>query len=449
MAEYSMNLPPGTTIHSSYAKMLREVAKEATDAAVARFCQPTEAAEPVSGTSQVSKLQDIFTKEPVANGSKASSSQAAEMGAVPGVAKNSRGSSLSHLPIPAGDGVLFWPFKYLPGEIRTMVWVAAAEDAKPRGVYQFKVKNLKLGLASDVYQVSQSMFTNIRRLENDSPTVHEIRAMMQSVYNGDIVTSFTPLPEVGRFTRQIRGLLASCREARSELMRTPEFGGSSFKFHWVDGGKFDLGVMRPFCYDTDWICLSGITHYPMIRPSAVGVICTPDVTRVQHVAFPYSDFSRGQSQQSDDMKLRTLTVFLSLKSLGLYEPFFTIRRVSHWDRKMTSEEKLFTKGVSTLIPKKTTARRVQTICFGHAMIHLKLLIRDVAVMAIIKKRDNWNPVCANFAGLKFCLMLHASSQEGLDLMKFKEDGSHLDDVGRIEDLGDLGREMKGLQINGA
>lgn len=399
----------------------------------------------MSGTSQVSKLQKPFTKELVANGSKASSSQGAETGTVSGVADNSRGSSLSNHPIPLGDGVLFWPFKYLPPEIRTMIWVAAAEDAKPRGVYQFKVKNLKLGLASDVYQVSQSMFTNIRQLENDSPTVHEIRAMMQSVYNGDIVTSFTPLPEVGRFTREIRSLLRSCSEARRELMRTPEFGGSSFNFHWVDGRKFDLGVMRPFCYDTDWICLSGITHYPMIRPSAIGVICTPDVTRVQHVAFPYSDFTHGWDQ---DMQLRTLTVFLSLKSVGMYEPFYTIRRVSHWDRKMTSEEKLFTKGVSTLIPRKP-ASRVQTICFRHAMIHLKLLIRDVAVMAIIKKRDNWNPVCANFAGLKFCFMLHASSQEGLNLMKFKEDGSHLDDVGRIEDLGDLGREMKGLQINGA
>lgn len=28
---------------------------------------------------------------------------------------------------------------------------------------------------------------------------------------------------------------------------------SSFSFHWVDGGKCDLGVIRPFCYDTDWI----------------------------------------------------------------------------------------------------------------------------------------------------------------------------------------------------
>lgn len=446
MAEYSIKFPPGTQIDFPYAMMLHEVAKGAIDAAVARFGQPVEMAESVSGTSRVSKPRNTITKGFVANGSKANISQDDGMGAMIGVADNSRGSSHHH--IGEEDGVLFWPFKRLPAEIRIMIWMAAAENAKPRGVYQFKLDDIKLGLSANHYPLSQSMFLNIRQLDDDSPLVHEIRDMMQSVYNGDVVSAFTPLPAVGEFTLEIRNLLRSCSEARSELMRTADFRGS-FSFHWVNGGKCDLGVIRPFIYGTDWMCLSGITHYPMIRPSTPGVIVTPDISYIQHVAFLYSDRTRETSEHSMDMQLRTLSVFPSLKSLGMYEPSFSIKRVSHWDRVMTPEHKLLLKGVSTSIPGTVRARKVNAVRLLEAMIHLKLLIRDVAVMAILRKSENWHPDCAKFAGLNFCFMIHAGSQEGLDLMKFKEDGSHLDDVGRIEDLGELGREMKGLRINGA
>lgn len=447
MAEYSIKFPPGTEIDSPYAIVLHEVAKGATDAAVARHGQPVEMAESVPGTSRVSKPRDTITKRPLANGSKANSSQDDEMGAMIGVADNSRGNSHDH--IGEEDGVLFRPFKLLPAEIRTMIWMAAAENAKPRGVYQFKLEDIKLGLSTSHYPLSQSLFSDTRQLSDDSPLVHGVRDLMQSVYNADVISTFTPLSPVGEFTLEIRNLLGSCPEARSELMRTPEFGGASFSFHWVRGGKCDLGVIRPFCYDTDWICLSGITHHPMIRPSTPGVIVTPDIVHIQHVAFLHADFSRVMNRQSVDMHLRTLAVFPSLKSVGMYEPCFSIKRVSHWDRLITQEDKLFLKGVSTSIPSTVQPRKLRFGRLWDALFHLKLLIQDLAVLTIRRKSENWDPGCANFANLQFCFMLHASSQEGLDLMKFKEDGSHLDDVARIEDLGMLGQEMKALRINGA
>ncbi|KAG6353657.1 hypothetical protein INS49_005365 [Diaporthe citri] len=406
--------------------MLLDMNNGATNASVAPFSQPNGVAYPVSGTFLASSNQD------------------AEMGVVSGVADNYLGDS--HDPIGAGDGVLFRPFKHLPGEVRTMIWKAAAASAKPRGVYQFKVKHIKLGLASNHYPLAQSMFTNIRRLDDNSPLVREIRDLMQSVYTGDSVSTFTPLPEVGRFTLEIRNLLRSCPEARSELVRTPAFG-SSFSFHWFEGGKCDLGVVRPFCYDTDWISLTEVAQHLTIRPSAPGVLCTPDIAAIEHLAIPHlecfctGDWSRLQAQ------LRTLAVFPSLRSLGIYDSCLSVKRVSHWDRLITEDQRYFLKGVSTSASGARPGRRLTGARFSGAMGSLKRLILEVAVKEIMNKLQSPRP--ASLAGLNFCLLLHASSQAGLDLMKFREDGSHLDDVARIQDLGVIGQEVKALRINGA
>lgn len=445
-----MDLPPGAEINSSHEAMLLDMDDGATDAAIAVLSQPNGVGEPVPGTPPVRKLWNTFTKRLVANRSKASSNQDAEMVGVFGVAGKFLGNS--HDPTGAGDGVLFRPFKDLPAEIRIMIWKAAAASAKPRGVYEFKVKHIKLGLSSKRYPLSQSLFTYIRRLDNDSlddnsPLVREIRDMMQSVYKGDSVSTFTPLPEVARFTREIRNLLRSCPEARYELLRTPEFG-SSFSFHWVaEGGKCDLGVVRPFCYDTDWISLTEMTHHLTIRPSAPGVLCTPDIAGIEHLAIPHLECFCAGDRRALQAQLRTLAAFPGLRSLGIYDARLSVRRVSHWDRLITEDQRYFLKGVSAPVPDAGRGQRMTFVRFNGAMGSLKRLILEVAVKEIINKLQNPRP--ASLAGLNFCLLLHASSQAGLDLMRFREDGSHLDGVARIQDLGVIGQEVKALQINGA
>lgn len=383
----------------------------------------------------------------MANISKASGSQDDEMGVVLGVSDNSRESSLD--PIGEGDGVLFRPFKRLPAEVRFMIWTAAAVAAKPQGVYQFKAKRVKLGLASDNYPLAQSMFTHIRRLDNNSPLVCEIRDMMQSVYKGDCVATFTPVPEVGRFTREIRDLLRSCPEARSELMRGPEFG-SSFSFHWLKAGKCDLGVIRPFCYDTDWISLTEITEHFTTRHSAPGVLCTPDIAAIEHLAVPHFECFCPGAWRSLLAQMQTLDLFPSLKSLGIYDPDFSVKRVSHWDRLITQDQRYFLKGVSTSVPDGARpGRRLTGVRFSDAMTHLRALIQEVGMKRSLMKMQNSRPASPRLTDLNFCLLIHAGSQAGLDLMKFREDGSHLDDVARIEDLGTIGLEVKAFRINGA
>ncbi|KKY37088.1 hypothetical protein UCDDA912_g02925 [Diaporthe ampelina] len=434
MAGYVIDLPPGVEANSSHMTALLNIANGATDTAVARNSQPPEAPDPASGALRASSSHDT------------------EMEGAFGVTDSSRGRS--HDPIGEEDGgALFKPFKHLPGEIRTAIWISAADAAKPQGVYRFKVQDIKLGLALDHYPLAPTMFTNIRRLDSDNPLVHEIRDMMQSVYRGDSISAFTPLPEVGRFTCEIRDLLRSCPEARSELIRNPAFG-SSFNFHWVDGEKrCDLGVIRPFCYDTDWVSLSEITHYPTIRLAEPGVHCTLDITKIQHVAIPYDVCYGLHNFERIEKYLRTLAVFISLKSLGIYEPSFTVKKASHWNALITHEERLFLKGVPTSASRTRTrsGRRLNCRSFQRAMIELRKLIQDTAIMVIMKTTENWNPIYryVDYAGLQFCFLLHADSQAGLDIMEFKEDGSHLDDIARIEDLGPLGWEMKALQIHGS
>ncbi|KAK7702590.1 hypothetical protein SLS64_009553 [Diaporthe eres] len=379
---------------------------------------------------------------------KASGSHDDEMGILLGVPDNSRESSLD--PIGEGDGVIFRPFKYLPAEVRIMIWTAAAVAAKPRGVYQFKFKEIKLGLASDNYPLAQSMFTHIRRLDDNGPLVREIRDMMQSVYKGDCVSTFTPLPEVGRFTREIRDLLRSCPEARSELIRAPAFA-SSFSFHRLQAGQCDLGVIRPFCYDTDWISLTELAHNLTIRSSTPGVLCTPDIAAIQHLAVPHFECFCPGAWRALLAQMRTLAAFPSLKSLGIYDPCFSVRRVSHWDRLITQDQRFFLKGVSTSASDGARpGRRLTGARFSDAMMHLRALVREVGWKQSLMKAQHWpRPASPRLADLKFCFLLHAGSQAGLDLMKFREDGSHLDDVARIEDLGPLGVEVKALQIMGA
>lgn len=280
---------------------------------------------------------------------------------------------------------------------------------------------------------------------------------MKSVYRlDDLAVSFTPFPEVGSLTREIRDLFRSCPEARSELVRHPAFG-SSFKFHWADEqNRCDIGVMRPFCYETDWVSLSGLRTYrgrPVIQPCGEGVHCTLDIARIQHVAIPYSEiFGMIQPYSMMEEYFRSLSGFHNLKSLGIYERSFTVKKVSHWDNLLTHEQRLFLKGVpsSASDGSTTRGRRLTSRSFQRAMTHIKSLIQNTAVMVMVKKREHWDPALQylDYAGLQFCFLLHADSKAGLDLMEFEEDGSHLGDIARIQDLGDLGREVKALRISG-
>lgn len=276
---------------------------------------------------------------------------------------------------------------------------------------------------------------------------------MKSVYLGDTVTTFDPLPDVDNFTRDIRNLLGSCPEARYELMRNEEAFRSSFSFHWVNGGKCDLGVIRPFCYGTDWIGLTGMSYNSGVLPAAPGNVCTPDLARIKNVAIPFHECS-GLRSHIRQVYLQSLPAFPRLKSLGMYEPCFSVDQALHWDwdRPIRKRERFFLKGVPTPVPDTTSEaprprfrQRLTRHSLEMGMASLRALVQDVELMARYRSQG---PGSIYLAGLQFCFLLHAMTQEGLDLLNFREDGSHLGDVARIEDLGKLGRQIKHLQVNG-
>lgn len=344
-----------------------------------------------------------------------------------------------------GDGVVFHIFELFPGEIKTMIWIAAAEAVNPQGVYQFRVENVQLGLRRATYQAAPALTNSLRRVSHSSILRDDVFTLMHSVYSEDTVTTFTPLPEVGHFTREARDLLRSCPEARSELLRMPDFV-QAFRFHWLTAdGKCDLGIARPFCYDTDWLSLRGLRDWPTVRPAGHGTVCTGDLVRVQHVAIPLSAVS---PLDRAIVHLQTLPMFPRLRSLGIYEPDLLVRSVDRWARRLAQDQRLFLKGVS-VVEASTAPQHERNMTgreFRRTMEQLQDLIRMIAVRAFFAAwaaQDEGRTI--EFAGLQFCLLLHATSQEGMDLMEFREDGSHLDGVERIEDLGDVGQEIKRLR----
>lgn len=357
----------------------------------------------------------------------------------------------NHDAVDTENGPLFRPFQHLPAEIRISIWKTASQAAMPQGVYRFSVNNVKLGLLAGESQVSPALVKKIRRFKPDGILARSTRDLMTSVYRGDTVTTFDPLPDVDNFTRDIRNLLASCPEARSELMRTEPFN-SSFSFHWVDGGKCDLGIIRPFCYDSDWICPTDMSFNPEVLSAPLGRVYTPDLARIQNVAIPYHE-CYGLQTQRRQAYLQALPLFPSLKSLGMYEPCFSVDQAPSWDHEIAQDERFFLKGVSTSVPDRTSEAprpfhhwRLTCNSFKMAMASTGFLIQDVAWMASHERRESRDAGTIDLGGLQFCFLLHARTQEGLDLMKFREDGSHLDEVDRIEDLGQLGREVKDLRV---
>lgn len=325
-----------------------------------------------------------------------------------------------------------------------MIWLAAAEAARPVGVYQFRFARMWLVAGG----LAQTVFTHIHRLSPGTLSREMFDLIRRSHLGGQSLLTFTPFREVGMFTLEMRNLLRSCSEARSELTRTPGLG-SSFNFHWMDGIKCNLGTIRPFHYDTDWISIWGLpyqTHNTRLSP---GLLCTPDISRIQHLALPCVDYGR-RSVIPDPMKtLHILSRLDGLKSLGLYESTFTIRNVSRWRKPITESQKLFLKVLPIVAPEADSLNRLTSRSFRAAMKRLKAFIGDTCVMANVKRVENWHPNSVDIAGLRFCFLVHGEREDGLDLTGFREDGSHLDNVGRIEDLGSLGRAIKRLQLAAA
>lgn len=447
-----LDFPPGMEIPSWPLVTTPDMANRPDSPSVAdvpvrrstrRSVQPNNVAEPMAGNLQVRKLCIVSAKNHFANRSKAGSTQHPEVEGESGATDGSGGSSNDS--DGTGDGVVFHLFQLLPGEIKTMIWIAAAEAAKPQGVYQFKVENVQLGLRRATYQAAPALTNSLRRVSHSSILRDDVFTLMHSVYSEDTVTSFTPLPEVGRFTREARDLLRSCPEARSELLRMPDFQ-QAFRFHWLTAdGKCDLGIARPFCYDTDWLSLRGLREWPTVRPAGHGTVCTGDLVRIQHVAIPLSTIS---PLDRAIVHLQTLPVFPRLRSLGIYDPEVSVRSADRWARRLAQDQKLFLKGVS-VVEAGTAPQRERYVSgcdFWLTMEQLKDVIRMIAVRAFFATwaaQDEGRTI--DFGGLQFCVLLHATSQEGLDLMEFREDGSHLDGIERIEELGDVGQEIKRLR----
>jgi hypothetical protein len=363
--------------------------------------------------------------------------------------------------LPATDDcVVFKPFKRFPLKIRSKIWKTAAHAAKASspGVFNFTYKKMPLVAGTEYSQLTSELFDHIHLLRPGGQLARDIRELMRNAFDGDSILTLTPSLVLAELTRGVRDVFRSCPEARAELMRYPELS-SAFNFHWIkSSGKINLGTIRPFCYDTDWISLDGLDYIlgselGFGRPGDPGVRCTPDLGRIQHLAFPYYSAPQDDYTMEPDMQLDVLYWLGSLKSVGFYRPSFTITRamVPHCDAVLTSSQRLFLKGVPGPSPVSDRAllSELNDQVFQVAMLRLERLVR---VIRGIGRAERWHELGKrfDFTALKFCFLIHADSREALDLMKFREDGSHLDHVSCnwLDDPECFGRMIKGVDPSG-
>lgn len=346
------------------------------------------------------------------------------------------------------DGVVFNYFKRLPLEIRSMIWKAAAIAAKPNCVYHFTYQKMDLGPGPQYPHLSDTVLTNLHKIPPSHPLARSIHDLLLWSFNGERVLTFTPSATVAELTRGVRDVFRSCSEARTELMRSPMLR-SSFDFHYNQGDKCNLGTIRPFFYDTDWISMDGLNYVRADAPHEPGtprVHGTPDMGLIQHFAFTCAGGAPNEWARDGTTQLDIFRLLDSLKSVGLYQSSFRIKRVSHWDGLIQPHQRLFLKGVPTSMSGPVSGPQLSRRSFRAAMTKLRDVVDATVQVAMAKNQQRWHAGSCDFGGLKFCLLIHADSQKGLDLMEFKEDGSHFDNID-LDDMGLMGATLKFYQID--
>lgn len=272
------------------------------------------------------------------------------------------------------------------------------------------------------------------------------------IANSDRINTFTPSAAVAEMTRATRDLLRSCSEARNEIMRCPRLS-SSFDFHYLKDDKFDTGTIRPFHYDTDWVSMDGLDDDDPGIPGTDKLRCTPDINRIQHLALPYASFNpdglfaRRPPNAGGRRSLRIFRWLDSLRSVGLYAPSFTIKRPRNWARVIASTRgnRLFLKALPAPAPGPASAPSWSATEYHEAMEKLRDLAWLMYMMEQQRTAEGWPATACDFAALQFCFIMHSEGRKGLDLMKFKEDGSHLEGVD-LDDLGKMGIILKQLPL---
>ena len=230
-------------------------------------------------------------------------------------------------------------------------------------------------------------------------------------------------------------------------MRSPTLS-SSFNFHYMKRGKCNLGTVRPFYYDTDWVSMDGLNHDRAGAPGYLGmpnILCTPDICRIQHFAFPYANDTPLNFNRRGCTQLDIVHLLAGLKSIGFYHASFCIKHVSHWDILIKPEMKLFLKGIPASMSGPVSGSRLSARRYRAAISRLKCLVRMFVLLADRKITNGWHANNCDLTALNVCLLIHADSQEGINLMKFEEDGSHLDNIVQLENLGPLGPTLKTLR----